>query len=131
MKPKLAALLLLTALAASAQLKNATYAPGQLAHVPGEPVIVNKFGVYPLKIVRSEGPFLLYIENRLPGHTDHYSVTLDQANAAELVGLDTTAAKFNASALLDLDPGTYLVRFRVRTELSFTIQISAGSGAAQ
>jgi hypothetical protein len=68
---------------APAQLKSGAYTPGQLANVPGEAVIVNKFGVYPQKIVRTEGPFLLYVLNRQPGHTEHFFVTLDQDNAAE------------------------------------------------
>jgi hypothetical protein len=115
----------------SGQLKKTSYAAGQLAHVPGEPVIVNRFGTYPQKITRGEGPFLLYIQNRLPGHADHYSVTLDQADAPELVGLDTTATKFDASALLNLEPGSYRVQLRERSDLSFAIQITAGTGAAR
>lgn len=114
---------LLPALVSHAQLRTVTYAPGSLAHVPGEPVIINRLGVYPQAIVRTEGPFLLYIQNRRLGHTEHFSLTLDQPNAPELIGLDTTSAKVSASQLLDLLPGTYRVRGRSNPNISFTIKI--------
>lgn len=106
-----------------AQIKTGAYASGQLANVPGESVVLNRFGVYPRKIVRPAGPFLLYILNRLPGHTEHFSVTFDQDNAAELTGLDTATAKPNTSMLLDLQPGKYRIALRSRADLTLTVEI--------
>jgi hypothetical protein len=106
-----------------AQLNNSSYAPGQLAHVPGEPIVVNRFGVYPKNIIRKQGPFILMIENRLPGHTAHYSLTLDQGNGGELVGFDTAPGRFRISRLLDLKPNNYVLRFPNTDSLFVTIQI--------
>lgn len=119
----LALLAVLLAATAPAQLKNATYQPGQLARVPGEAVVVSRFGVSPAKIVRGQGPFLLLIMNRFPGHAEHFSIALDQANAPTLVGLSTSSAAPTTSTLLDLMPGTYRVSFQNQTNLSFTIEI--------
>jgi hypothetical protein len=123
MNLKVIMMLALLGTAAYAQLKNTTYPPGSLPHVPGSPVVVNRFGVSPSTIVRQEGPFVLVIMNRLPGHTEHLSIGLDQPNSPELVGLDTSAAKTLASAFLDLQPNTYRVSFRNNPNLSLTVVI--------
>jgi hypothetical protein len=102
-----------------------TYAKDQLVVVPSEVVMVNRFGVTPTKIVRPPGPFVLFVENRLPGHTEHYSLTLDQDGAAEFAGMDTKSDKLRNSTLLDLLPGKYRVRFRNRAEFSVAIEIQA------
>jgi len=102
--------LIITASALQAQLKNTQYT--QLPAMAIEPVIVKPVGVYPQKIVRPQGPFLLYIENRLPGHAAHFSLTLNQANAAELTGLDTNSGSFRAQTILDLMPGVYVLHFQ-------------------
>jgi hypothetical protein len=116
--------------AANAQLKTVTYPTGSLDHAPGSPVVVTRFGVYPQQIIRKEGPFVLAIQNRLPGHTEHVSLTLDQNNAPELLGLDTSSVQTHAAALLDLEPNTYRVRFRENPTFSFTIVIQAKGATA-
>lgn len=90
-----------------AQLKTTQYA--QLPAAAIEPIIIKPSGVYPQKIVRPQGPFVLYVENRLPGHTAHLSLTPNLANAPELTGLDTTAPSPRSFRLLDLMPGSYLL----------------------
>jgi hypothetical protein len=77
-----------------------------------EPVVVKLSGVYPLKIVRPKGPFILYIENRLPGHAAHFSLTLNQANAPELIGLDTAVTTPRSHLILDLLPNTYVLHIQ-------------------
>jgi hypothetical protein len=79
-----------------------------------EPLIVKQEGVYPQKIVRPQGPFVLYIENRLPGHSTHFSISLSQANATELVGYDTSASSPRTANILNLLPGTYNLHFRLK-----------------
>ena len=119
----LALLAVLFAAAAIAQLNTATYQTGQLAHVQSEAVVISRFGVSPPKIVRAQGAFLLCIQNRMAGHAEQFTITLDQANAAGLATLNTTSAKPATSMLLDLKPGTYLVSFQNQKNLSFTIEI--------
>jgi hypothetical protein len=113
--------LLLMAASAWGQLKNTVYS--QPPAVVVEPLIVKESGFYPQKIVRPEGPFVLYIENRLPGHTGHFSLTLAQTNAAELVGLDTTAVAWRGATFLDLQPGNYQLRIPGSQGWSVAIQI--------
>jgi hypothetical protein len=98
---------LFTPAAVHAQLKNTQYA--QMPPMAIEPIIVKASGVYPAKIVRPQGPFLLYIENRLTGHAAHFSLALNQTNASEFFGLDTNALAPRTSNMLDLMPGTYLL----------------------
>ncbi len=107
---------------AHAQLKNRSYSRGELAVVPGEPIVVTEFGVYPDKIVRPEGPFVLFIENRLPGHTERFSLTLDR-DEVELRALNTTARKFHDATLVDLEPGKYRLRFGKRPGFWVLIEI--------
>jgi hypothetical protein len=108
------------------QLRTTVYS--QPPAVVVEPVIVKPSGIYPSKIVRPQGPFILYIENRLPGNAGHFSLALDQASAAELTGLDTDKLTFRSSVLLDLLPGTYRLQIqtsdRKSTGLSVVIQIT-------
>jgi hypothetical protein len=108
------------------QLKTSVYA--QPPAVVVEPVIVKPSGIYPRQIVRPQGPFVLYIDNRLPGHAGHFSLTLDQDKAPELSGLDTNALKSRSSILLDPLPGTYRLQIqtsdRKSTGLSLVIQIT-------
>jgi hypothetical protein len=108
---------------AVAQVKTTTYAQGQLVVLPSEAVLINRFGVYPPKIVRPEGPFVLFIENRLPGHSEHFSLGPDQNGAPELLGMDTGPQKFRNSILVDLQPGKYRVHFRNNPGVSVPIEI--------
>jgi hypothetical protein len=117
------------------QLKTTAYA--QPPAVVIEPVIVKPSGVYPSKIIRPQGPFVLYIENRLPGHAAHFSLTLSpssgqsssQTNATEIVGLNTSSGQYSAARFLDLIPGTYQLLIQAQgvgnpTGWSVTIQIT-------
>jgi hypothetical protein len=108
------------------QLKATVYS--QPPAVVVEPVIVKPAGIYPRQIVRPQGPFILYIENRLPGHVGHFSLTLAQANAPELAGLNTTALNARSSILLDPLPGTYTLHIQTQapnpTGWSLVIQIT-------
>jgi len=103
----LALLAVLFAAAVTAQLNTGTYA--KTPNIVVETLILKSSGIYPQKIVRPKGPFLLYVENRLPGHAAHLSLTLNQTNASELIGLNTTALKFNSVVLVDLLPNTYVL----------------------
>jgi hypothetical protein len=103
------------------QLKTTTYA--QAPPVVVEPLIVKNSGFYPQKIVRPAGPFVLYIENRITPHTGHFSLTLNQANAPELTGLDISASSWQTSKLLDLQQGTYLLHFPGAQNWSLVIEI--------
>ena len=118
-----ALMVLVSTVSAFAQLKNSAYARGQLTVVPAETVVVNRFGIYPETIVRPEGPFVLYIVNQLRGHLEHFSLTLEQDEATELIGIDTEEQHFRSSALLDLKPGKYRLRFRKSSQLSLTLEI--------
>ena len=118
--------LTLTAASLWGQLKTSVYS--QPPAVVVEPVIVKLSGIYPSKIVRPQGPFILYIENRLPSQAGHFSLALDQTNAPELIGLDTDHLKFRSSVLVDPLPGTYRLQIhtsvRKSTGLSLVIQIT-------
>jgi hypothetical protein len=106
------------------QLKSTQYS--QPPAVVVETVIVTPSGILPKQIVRPEGPFLLYIENRLPGHVEHFSLTLDQGGGPpELIGLDTNPASWRGAILIDPKPGSYRLRFRGRSDLSLPIQITS------
>jgi hypothetical protein len=109
----------------SGQVKSAAYSSNQLVVIPGEPVMVTRFGIYPQKLVRPEGPFVLFVENRLPGHTEHFSLTLDQNGAAELLGMDSGPQKIRNSILLDLMPGHYRLHLQNNSQLSVAIEIQA------
>jgi hypothetical protein len=87
------------------QLKVTQYS--QPPQVVAEPVVVRLSGVTPQKITRPQGPFLLCVDNRLPGNDAHFSLSLNQGNSTELIGLDTIPSQTRASKLLDLQPGTY------------------------
>ena len=106
----LALLAALLASTAMAQLNTATYA--QQPNIVVETLVIKASGVYPQKIVRPKGPFVLYVENRLPGHAAHFSLTLNQTNASELIGLNTIAAKFTSYTLVDLLPNTYVLHIQ-------------------
>jgi len=118
---------LLLALAAAglgfAQLRNKTYQPGELSAVAGEGVVVNRFGITPTSLQRPVGAFLLYVANKRGDQTDHFSLTLDKAGAAELLSIDTTPRKWRGTVLVDLQPGNYRLRLTKSPELSVAIQI--------
>jgi len=112
------------AVAAHGQLKHAVYAAGQYKKLPVVAVIVDTDGVSPASIERPEGPFLLYVENRLPDRTGHFSVGVDQEGSSELVGMDTKDKQVSSSTLIDLQPGSYRLRFTPKANLSVSIHVS-------
>ncbi len=116
-------LLALAAIPVGAQQRNATYANGALAHVPVMCVVVDRFGVSPKQFTQPAGPFLLMIRNRRGDNTEHFSLTLDAANAAEIYGFDATPRQFHGGILVDLLPGNYRLRLSNTPKLSVAITI--------
>lgn len=106
-----------------AQKRNATYQNGQLATVPTMSVLVDRVGITPESFTRPAGPFLLAIRNRRGDHNEHFSLTLDQPNAPEIYGFDTTPGQFHGAFLVDLLPGSYRLRLTNSPSLSVAITI--------
>jgi hypothetical protein len=117
-------LVLAAAALSPAQQRNVSYATGSLANVPAESVVVDQIGISPQSgITRSVGPFLLCIWNRRGNNTEHFSLTLDTAGAAQILSLDTSPQKFHGSVLVDLQPGKYRLRLTNSPGLSVPIVI--------
>jgi hypothetical protein len=81
--------------------------------IPGEVVIVNRFGAYPLQITRPQGPFSLLIENRRPNKEETFMVgPKGSPSVPPVLTLHTHDHVARANGVLDLSPGTYELRLQ-------------------
>ena len=118
------ALLAAWVLPAAAQLKPIDLpVTGLRAIFPNEAVTISRFGVSPAKIVRTEGAFVLFIENLLGDQEETFSLMLTGAPAS-LVDLATHSHKHRASIPLNLVPGKYRLQLNKRANLSIDIVIN-------
>ncbi|SPF53596.1 exported hypothetical protein [Candidatus Sulfopaludibacter sp. SbA4] len=117
------AFLLATALSAPGQLRPITAPAGKPAVFPSEVLTVSRYGVYPLRINRPQGPFVLYIENRLGNHEEVFTLVRDGSPTA-LLQLATSSSKARDHAAIDPQPGLYHLQFRNNTKFSVDIAIA-------
>jgi hypothetical protein len=108
----------------SAQLKPVPPPPnGEPAILPSEVVLINRFGVYPNKITRPTGPFVLFIENRLAPHVEVFTL-VSGSSTTSLLQLTTQGNKARDHAALNPLPGTYHLRFQNNPQLTVDIEIT-------
>ena len=92
--------------------------------LPNEVVTISRFGVSPANIVRTEGTFVLFIENLLVDQAETFSLMLAGAPAS-LADLVTHSPKHRTSIPLNLLPGKYRLQLKKRADLSIDIVINA------
>src|SRR5258708_6650200 len=112
------ALLAACVLPAAAQRRPIDPPPvGLPAIYPSEVVTISRFGISPAKITRTEGTFVLFIENFLGDQEETFSVTLAGAPAS-LGDLDTHSQRHRTSIPLNLVPGHHRLPLNHLTNLS-------------
>jgi hypothetical protein len=74
--------------------------------------------------VRTEGTFVLFIENLLGDQQETFSLVLN-GGPVSLADLDTHSQKHRTSIPLNLVPGKYRLQFKKRADLSIDIEINS------
>jgi len=115
--------LLATTVSTRGQLRPITAPTGQPVVFPSEVVIVSRHGVYPPRINRPQGPFVLHIENRFANHEEVFTLVRDGSTTA-LLQVTTSRSKARAYAAMDLQPGLYHLQFRNNPKFSVDIAIT-------
>jgi len=115
----LLSLLVLSGPPAAAQLREPRF-PADQTVVPSELITIDRHGLYPKRIIRPEGPFVLFLENRSANLDEEFPVHPDKAQGA-LFQLKTHKHKAYDYKLIDLAPGTY--QFRVKGKPTQVLEI--------
>ena len=91
---------------ASSQLRPGNVVPAGRG-IASELVSIYRQGVSPQRIERTEGPFVLFIENRSLDLDDKITLHLGKTNTASLLEIVTRHDKSYDYEVIDPQPGTY------------------------
>jgi hypothetical protein len=121
-----ATIILAASFSAYAQLQPITASASASGPVvfPNVVVTIDRFGVSPAQITRPQGPFVLFVVNRLADHEENFTLTQKGKNL-QLIGFSTHGNAHRNYIAVNPVPGDYVIHLQKHTDLTIEITITA------